>query len=340
MALRSVILALTAAIDVGLPSISTVFAGNPANATLDAFWEIDVVTFELETSVADTIVLCCLRGLLIYCCFCCDGAMRTAARLVSILSGVYLLVKVSICENWDFAYTYIIYIAVLTSGVLQGIFLDRPVNLCCKGKGVDAAEAKYKAVTAGDLESGSERRLLDPLAGADASTGKASGGGATKDEDDSEGEKPKVKTVHACRLVKLAGPEKWILVAGTLCLIGASVGLMLVPSKFGELIKLIANNTAPQDVSSHLAELQINVLYLLLINLSAFSSFLCRSPSVPWLRGILPAKSFHFALNCVRWLCFPCARVLSYLAQARLFSVSCAVVCSSSLASDWSPASE
>lgn len=268
-AFRAAVLTVMATVDCVVPPVATITASNPQNSTLSELWDFNVVHFNLATSVMDTIILCAFRGLLIVFCLCCDGHVRTVARLIAILSTVYLLVKISICENWDFAYTYIIYFCALTMGCFQGIFLDRPLRLCCKSP--EVTSIPYKAVTGGDVENGiASRRLLDPLAGQEK-IGKQ----VDEEEEKQDPKKKPKKKINACRLVQLAGPEKWILIAGTLCLIGASVGLMLVPAKFGTLIELISNNTDPSDVDKHLAELQINILYLLLINLStAFFSFL------------------------------------------------------------------
>lgn len=262
---RAALVGLLSVTDIVLPPTATIFAGNPKNATFDAFLEIDVTYFNLETSVADTIILCAFRGFLTALCFCADGPIRTLARLVGILSTVYLLIKISICNNWAYAYTYIIYAAVLTIGILQSIFLDRRVNVCCHKKG----SKHSKAATAGDIEQGNEKPLLDPLASNENPPDSTAG----KEKKDKISTKP--KSVHACRLIRLAGPEKWILAAGTLCLVLASVGLMLIPQQFGGMIALIANNSDAQDVQTHLSELQWSVLYLLLINLgTALFSFL------------------------------------------------------------------
>ena len=181
-----VILLALAVMDIALPSVSTVFAGNPANNTLDAFMEIDVRYFQIETSVADTIILCAFRGLLIVFCTCCDQPLRTVARVVAILSQVYLLVKVSVCYNWDFAYTYIIYITMLLSGVVQAILLDRPLNICCKRNTCKkpstdshgSSSNGKKVSSTDDIEVGKNTPLLDPLAGGDGGDGGGGGGGS------------------------------------------------------------------------------------------------------------------------------------------------------------------
>jgi hypothetical protein len=269
---RAVLLGALGVADMALPPLATLFAGDPVNTTVGTFWNDDVVHYQLETSVADSVALCFVRGLLVCLCLCCDGHMRSVARVVSILSIVYLLVKASVCENWHYAYTYIIYISELMFGMAQGVMLSQAINVLCDRaaaarKGAAAAAASKKAMTGGDVESGvggtsNTVRLLDPLADGDNAGGKpsssSSSGAGVGGSRSSKRPSSQKKTAHACRLIRLAGPEKWHLLAGTLCLAAASVGLMLVPAQFGQLIKVISNNTG--DVDTHLVELRTSVL--------------------------------------------------------------------------------
>ena len=100
----------------------------------------------------------------------------------------------------------------------------------------------------------------------------------TKSNDNGDDE-PKELSTNASlgRLLSLAGPEKWLLILGTIALFFSSGATMVVPALFGALIRTISTNTtsSPEDIARSQTELNhVTIMLVVFFALTSIFTFL------------------------------------------------------------------
>ena len=243
--------------------ILILYLGNDRNLTLVLSRQITNYTF--TSSVFDLLTVSLLRVVLVWL-QACDNTFSNFGK-INLYFGLFdvgfVIVKVVTRFHARMATDPVIraFMIVLSiSSLLQVYFSVRVMQRV----------AKHTTRTTVQQHQGSNREhLLSTVTAHETKTGDPTTTQATE----------ATPATHASlgRLLALAGPEKWLLICGTVALFFSSGATMIVPALFGALIRVISTNTtaSPQDIEHSQSELnRVTMLLVIFFGITSIFTFL------------------------------------------------------------------
>ena len=248
---------------------------NDRNLTLILTQQITNYTF--TSSVFDLLTISLIRVVLVWL-QACDNTFSNFGKLnlyFGLLEVVFVIVKVVTCHAIIATNPMIraFMIVLSISSLLQVYFSVRVMQKVAKHN------TATRAGTTVQQHQGSNREhLLNTVTAHETETKTGNPTDATKATKATPAT-PATPATHASlgRLLALAGPEKWLLICGTVALFFSSGATMIVPALFGALIRVISTNTtaSPQDIERSQSELnRVTMLLVIFFGITSIFTFL------------------------------------------------------------------
>ena len=246
--------------------------------------------FTFTTSLFDALCVSVVRVIVVWL-QACDDELRHCGKwngIIGVLVLIYACVKTAMWDNWNLAMNQTFLIVLLVSSILQCIQTWRI------HRRVKQNQKQKTAV----VQAGSRSELTQPLV--ESKHGHFSEMENNNDKEDKKGSSSSSNTSSSSlstpaslgRLLALAGPEKWLLILGTIALFFSSGATMIVPALFGALIRTISTNaTSAKDIAKSQQELNhVTIMLIIFFALTSIFTFL---------RGSLftLAGEFNFSLK-------------------------------------------
>ena len=239
--------------------------------------------FTFTTSLFDALCVSVVRVIVVWL-QACDDELRHCGKwngIFGFMVLIYVVVKTAMWDNWNLALNQTFLIVLLVSSILQCIQTWRIHRRVRQNQKQKAAAAAVQAGARSEARS----ELTQPLV--ESKHGHSSEMENNNDKEDKKGSSSNNTSSSSSsslstpaslgRLLALAGPEKWLLILGTIALFFSSGATMVVPALFGALIQTISTNatSTPEDIARSQQELNhVTMMLIIFFALTSIFTFL------------------------------------------------------------------
>ena len=234
---------------------------------LQLLWNTEVIHFNFSSCVFDIVLLSIVRLLIVWFQACDEHHTHAGALhlwVVSPMIVLFALFKTWYWTTWKNDGTSRALLIVWWSSSFLQLYLSIAIH-----------RRVLKRKTVECLEEGANL-LESPLIHSslvDVHCDEETKENGDKDSSNKNNNKNNNNTAGSLgRLLALAGPEKWLLVCGTIALLLSSGATMIVPALFGSLIRTISSNATASQSDMDQRQSQLNHISILLVIFFALTS--------------------------------------------------------------------